>query len=236
MFYMKKNDYSMNLKKLISNLDESLQNTSILQDILERIRQAEQEDNLSQINDCGITISDKKNRYMYDLNIYDKEIKIEYTSLDNNYQERTTISFDNDTIIVTEKKVTTISSIHCGPIGIATKTKTSTYKDNNLIQIREFHSSTTSSIENQLCSSSLVEIFINSNHQAVKREIATCENEGAHKSGIIYHKTDSFDTPTFYNPENRSYKTSFTISSEDEFNEFIKSLNSEDYISLQKKK
>lgn len=235
MFSFKKGNNLTNFKNLISNLEEMISNTSIFQDILERLHQAEKEGTISQINDCGITILDKINRYTYNLDIKNSEIKIEYTSLDNNYQEGTTISFANDTIIVIEKKVTTISSIHFGLIGIAKKTKVRTYKDNKLIEIREFHSSTTSSIENQLGSSNLVEIFIN-NNQAVKREIATCENEGLHKSGIIYHKTDFFDAPTFYNSENRSYKTSFTKSSEDEFNEFIKTLNSSDYISLQKKK
>lgn len=177
----------------------------------------------------------QKNRYTYNLGINSHEIKTEYTSLNNDYQEGKTISFGNNIIIVTEKEVTSINNTHYGLIGIAKKTKISTYKDNSLIQIREFHSSTTTSLEHQLGNSELIEIFINSNHQAVKREISTCENEGLHKSGIVYYKTDFFDAPTFNNPENRLYETKFTISSEDEFDEFIKSLNTEDYISLKKK-
>lgn len=60
MFSFKKSNDSRNLKKLISNLEEKIQNTPIFQEILERLYQAEKEDNISQINTCGITILDKK--------------------------------------------------------------------------------------------------------------------------------------------------------------------------------
>lgn len=236
MFSFKKKDNLKKVKKLTSILEDKLSNTPLLQKILERIYQAEKNNGINQISDFSISISDKENQEMYYLTINPNKIKIDLNTWDNHYQESTTISFDDNIVIVTVKKITSFASFYVGPIGVDKKVKISTYKDNQLVHVKESHSSITTSLENQLGSTTFTETFIDSNHRAFKREIATCENDGIHKSGVAFYKTDFFDAPTFYNPEIRSYKNKFKKSYEDEFNTFMKAINSERIILLKKKK
>ena len=213
------------VKHFYTRLKERITDTSILESIMEQIKNGVDNNKVDFYSEDSIMIKEKKGIEYFRLTIEDSTIEFEQTKWEGRSTVNTKIEFDGPTTTVTEaehNRITTNNLI----TSFERNVKIKKYQNDELCYEREFTSRTTSNETSNYANDK--ETFINKDKQAVRKSTSIAENEDSmYKTDVEYYQTDSFDAPPFDTSKQTHtvYMYGMSQTTKEEFDEFMKNYN-----------
>lgn len=238
MLNITNNNYEsiISIMKLVK---EKLFNKEQLDYILSHLYDAQRNIKNVKITASGnkITITDKKSTDSFSVEITDDEIATSLTCWNNHHHERRIIKdVDNIIAIKTEESTSYVNSSTNEPSSTSRKQKIEIYKNNELLCKKEFTSETEVDLDSLLSSSTVSETFISDTKEAVEKITCVGDDDAFNKTGIQYLFSSFYDAPPFndINAEQTVYMYGMKEITEQEYNDFMNRLKSNNEITLSK--